>query len=179
MSARPKEEITMGKHIGLALGAFALCISAPRAQAPGETDAKQSAAKNCIRVELMMYSGRPRPQYLLCEDDKKEETVRRLKAAVEGTPAGALEPLESTPAYQGMIITLPKGETRAPRRSFIGKGKVNNLDSKSAYRTDSNHELERYFLDLAETKKDMSMPGQEESMQALVGGIKSDLNKTK
>ena len=127
----------------------------------------------------MMYSGRPRPSYLVCEDDMKEDLVSRLKNAVENTPACPLEPLESTPVYHGLLITQPKGETRVPKHAFIGKGKVNNLDSKSTFRADSNRDLEKYLLDLGEGKTDASRPDRRESLSKVVGDVKAQLDKTK
>lgn len=167
----------MNPSLPRAAAALALCASAPWAQAPSE--APQNAAKHCIRVELMMYSGRPRPAYLVCEEEKKEELVARLKSAVEGAPAGPLEPLESTPVYQGLLISQPKGEARVPKRAFVGKGKVNNLDSKSTLRADSSRELERYLLDLGEGKSDVSTPGREEPLRKVVGEVKAQLDKPK
>jgi len=160
-----------------ALGSIVIGVSAPWAQTPSEAGVE--AAKNCIRVELMMYSGRPRPSYLVCEDDKKEDLVSRLKSAMDNTPAGPLEPLESTPVYHGLLITQPKGETRVPKHAFVGKGKVNNLDSKSTFRADSNRDLEKYLLDLGESKNDVSRPDREEPLRQVVGDVKTQLDKTK
>ena len=167
----------MNLRIVCAAASVAFCVSATRAQTPSDPGA--DASKNCIRVELMMYSGRPRPSYLICEDDKKEDLVSRLKSAVENAPAGPLEPLESTPVYQGLLITQPKGETRVPKHAFIGKGKVNNLDSKSTSRADSNRDLEKYLLDLGEGKNDVSRPDRNEPLSKVVGDVKAELDKSK
>ncbi len=167
----------MNLRIVCAAASVALSVSATRAQTPSEPGT--DAAKNCIRVELMMYSGRPRPSYLVCEDDKKEDLVSRLKSAVENVPAGPLEPLESTPVYQGLLITQPKGETRVPKHAFIGKGKVNNLDSRSTFRADSNRGLEKYLLDLGEGKNDVSRPDRNEPLNKVVGDVKAQLDKAK
>ncbi|MBW8886396.1 MAG: hypothetical protein JF616_01455 [Fibrobacteres bacterium] len=167
----------MNSRILIAAGSLALCVSASRAQAPAASQA--DTAKNCIRVELMMFSGRPRPAYLICEDDKKEDLVSRLKAAMENPPTGPLEPSESTPEYRGLLIIQPKSETRVPRRVSLVKGKVNNLDSQASYRADSFREIEKYLLDLGESKTDVSRPGREEPLGRLVGEARDRVEKTK
>lgn len=180
MYGKFRKEWNMKKALALSALALGFGISGARAQTVADKDVTpEDAENNCIRVELMMYSGRPRPNYLVCEEDRKEEIVGKLKTALENQSAGPLQPLESTPAYQGLLITVPEVEKRVTRHSFVGKGKVNNLDAKVSFQSDDNRKLESMLLELAGSKHDRSSPDRSEPLKSLVDEVKAQVRQAK
>lgn len=157
----------MNKRITLALPALIAALAAPsRSQdvpAPG---------KKCITVELMMYSGRPRPQYAICDDAHKQDALSRLKDVDQpSNQVDSIPPLESTPAYQGVLLTVPDGQSAT--QMLIGRGFSRNGNKKFR---DRDRGLERYFLDQGVDKPDLSRsPTQGQPLKPTISSIQTDI----
>lgn len=114
------------------------------------------ARKDCLSVELMMYSGRPRPQYLICDESEKQEALGKLAGAKEEKPASIAYPeAEASPAYQGVLLTLPRKPEEKPSRIFIRKGFLKTSGSQKI-QVDKDRGLELFFLDRSLKEKDVS-----------------------
>lgn len=94
----------MKRSLALAVACAPLLFSSP-AEAQ---EAKPKDDRECLAVELMMYSGRPRPRYLICEEEDMKRTLELLAEADEEKPADMEVPeMPSDPSYQGILLTLP------------------------------------------------------------------------
>jgi hypothetical protein len=159
----------MNIRMTLALPALVAALAAPshsqNATAPGP-------GKKCITVELMMYSGRPRPQYAICDEDRKKDALSRLKdAAQPANQVDSIPPMESSPAYQGILLTVPEGETAT--QMLIGRGFSRHGNRKFR---DPDRGLERYFLDQGADKADLSRsPTEGKPLKPTISSIQTDL----
>jgi hypothetical protein len=114
------------------------------------------ARKDCLSVELMMYSGRPRPQYLICEENEKKEALGKLADAKEEKPESAAYPdAEASPLYQGVLVTLPRKPEERSTRIFIRKGFLKASGSQKI-QVDKDRGLELFFLNRSLKEKDIS-----------------------
>jgi hypothetical protein len=94
-----------------------------------------------VRVELMVFSGRPNPSFQLTEGET-EELVRRVSAL----PRGADRPSPPGLGYQGFRVTADRaGEW--PARLTVVKGVCTTEDGGDS-REDAGA-LEGWLLDLA------------------------------
>jgi hypothetical protein len=153
----------------LALPALIAALAAPSrsqeapAPAPG---------KKCITVELMMYSGRPRPQYQICDENRKRDALSRLKETDQ--PANQMDSIpgmQSTPAYQGVLITLPDGESTTSM--LVGRGFARHGNRKFK---DRDRGLERYFLDQGAEELDLSRsPTEGKPLKPTISQIQTDI----
>jgi hypothetical protein len=123
---------------------------------------------DCLKVELMMYSGRERPQYFICEEVEKQNVLSRFKVKKgEGLDVSAFPEMESSPAYQGILLTLPKERGEKPRRVLLRKGFFKS-DEDSSIGKDEGGALEISLLNRSLGEKDASQsPTQGKSLEAI------------
>lgn len=126
---------------------------------PSPSEAQEARPKDdreCLTVELMMFSGRPRPRYLICEDAEKRQALDLLAEADEEKPAEKEFPdLPSDPSYQGILVTLPGKEGAVRSRLILRKGFVKPGGGK-AIRMDKGRKLETFFLKRSLKENDVS-----------------------
>ena len=156
----------------LASCAFAGTLGLAALPALAQDAPPQSARKDCLSVELMMYSGRPRPQYLLCGEDEKTEATRKIadirEEKAENVPYPTLEP---SPEYQGVLLTLPKKPGERASRVFLRKGYV-KVSGSDKVLVDKGRDLEQFFLDRSLKEKDISeSPGKGNDLRPLAAPI--------
>jgi hypothetical protein len=159
----------MNIRITLALPALIAALAAPS----GSQEAPAPAAgKKCITVELMMYSGRPRPRYEICDENRKQEAMSRIKDADQASnQADSIPGMRSTPEYQGVLVVVPDGESANP--ILIGRGFARHGSRKLK---DRDRGLERYFLDQGVDKLDASRsPGEGTPLKATISRIQTDI----
>lgn len=151
------------KRMLLPLGVLAagLPLSAQETEAPVRRD-------DCLKVELMMFSGRERPQYLICEEAEKQSVLSRLTVEKgEGLEASAFPEMESSPAYQGILLTLPKKRGEKARHVLLRKGYFKS-DGSHRIGKDEGAELELSLLNRSLGEKDVSRsPTRGKSLEAI------------
>ena len=114
------------------------------------------AKKDCLSVELILYSGRPRPQYLLCDEGEKKEVLGKLSEAKREKPESVPFPeMEGSPEYQGILLTLPRKPDERPNRLLLRKGYL-KPSGPGKILEDSDRSLEVFFLDRSLKEKDVS-----------------------
>jgi len=122
------------------------------------------AGLECLTVELIMYSGRPQPRYVICEEAHRAEALQKLQDALAEEPAGvAATPLASTPAYQGLRLWLPPTAETFPSSVLIRRGHIAQGEAAPTV-LDRGRALERYFLSMAAEKPDLSIPGRQPAL---------------
>lgn len=169
-----------GKRMNsIAVMVLAIMAALASAQEAGKDIPPQPAPEQqpdqCLTVELIMYSGRPRPKYLVCDEEEKKAVLKKMEEDSEALAADSSQPLESTSAYQGVLVTLPDGSTGTLKHHIVGRGKVKDLKAKQS-RLDAGRRLERFFLDLGEYKEDESGP-KGKTMRDVTGMARTRLDR--
>jgi hypothetical protein len=128
--------------------------------------------KECLSVELIMYSGRQRPRYLLCEEADKRQALDILAKADEEKPADMEYPeIPGNPSYQGVLITLPAAGSAGRSRLGVRKGFLKSGAGK-AIRLDKGRKLEKFFLKRSLKEDDIS---DSPTKGAPIGDISEDI----
>lgn len=141
-------------------------------------EGKPADGRDCLGVELIMFSGRPRPRFLLCEETEKRQALERISAADEEKPQDAPYPgLASDPRYQGLLLTLPRSGDALPARFILGKGFLKPGRGK-AIRLDKGRKLEKFFLERSLKEADLSdSPTRGEAIGKLSASILADVER--
>jgi|GEM_PF-6046594 len=139
---------------------FFLAIGAGLAAASGAAFAQETIPpemhKDCLTVELIMYSGRPRPKYLICDEAEKKSILEKMKGKRAVKPEDVAYPeMESSPTYQGLLLTLPAKPGEKAERLVLRKGFVKS-DRTSKISVDKDAELEILLLNRSLQEKDHS-----------------------
>lgn len=143
------------RKLGLAGMAAACCAVLALPERAGAEDAR--GADTCITVELIMYSGRPRPRYQICDGKEKREVLAKAAAVQEQKPSATPVPdMESTPAYQGILLTLPGQPGTNRRLILVRKGFLQGMNGDA--RKDKGRSLEKFFLERSLREQDLAEP---------------------
>ena len=158
----------------MACACMAFCLPMPA----GAQEEKPKDDRECLTVELVMFSGRPRPRYLICEEAGKKQALELIAEADEEKPAEMEFPkLPNDPNYQGLLIGLPVKGDAIRARLLLRKGFVKPLGGKSI-RLDKGRKLETYFLRRSLKEKDLSRAsGQGDAIGKLSESILADLER--
>ena len=101
----------------------------------------RTGGEEAVRVELMVFSGRPNPSFQLTEDET-EELARRVAAL----PRGAVQPSPPGLGYQGFRVTSDRAGEE-PAQMTVLNGVCTSEDGDDI-REDTGG-VEGWLLDLA------------------------------
>lgn len=137
-----------------------------------------SKAGGCIPVEIVMYSGRPRPVIQVCDELGKKEILSAV-SSVDDTlkdSSAAGPALKSTPAYQGLVVHLPGDGTHGARRMHLHGG---YLRENGRIGNDHGRSSEKRILAVIEAGNDVSSLGGNAPVKGLADRILRDLDSAK
>ena len=127
---------------------------------------------NCLKIEIVRYSGRPHPTSYVCDEAQK----RRILDALPTTAmdSGAPPVLQSTSAYQGMILTIPGNDSIPERRIHAWKGVVRGNRSNHG---DSGRAFERMLLREVGTRGDFAFGGSPRPIRGMTDTLEQRIDR--
>jgi hypothetical protein len=110
------------------------------------------AAEEGIKVEILIYSGRPNPTYVLKQKNQLDQAVTFMK---KGKKLRSMQKsiIIPTLGYRGIIIENKGKVAGLPERFAIYQGNVEVMGKEKANFTDGGRAFEKFLLKEAERQK--------------------------
>lgn len=110
------------------------------------------AAGEGIRVEILLYSGRPNPTYVLKQKSQLDQAKTFMK---KGKKLKSMEKsiIPSTLGYRGIIIENLGNVAGLPERFAVYQGNIEVMGKEKANFTDGGRAFEKFLLKEAERQK--------------------------
>jgi hypothetical protein len=137
------QNATFRRHLLSAIG-----LATVSAVLVGDAPIAGAQEGNAISVQVLLYSGRPDPTYVL-EDVVLIDQVRSLVTAATPAAAAAGPVIPSVLGYKGIVVRNPGRAAGLPSRISVYKGRMEVIDGASRILADSGGALEKALLDEA------------------------------
>lgn len=116
--------------------------------APGVVKPAPGIAKNMVKVRIMIYSGRPDPEFEIPASQIAPMMKRSRLMAYKG---GTIVP--STLGYKGVLVENPARAGGLPELFAIYNGKIEAGVAEKTYYADQNRALEKFLVNEAAKRK--------------------------
>jgi hypothetical protein len=139
------------RRAGGALLALLLTIgcAGPASGAPRAAEATPAT----VRVTVLLFSGRPNPNFDLAPAVALERLAPRLKATRALDAAGGDPVIPGVLGYNGIVVENGAGVAGLPRVMIVYRDRVEVRDGKTSLRLDAGRELETALLKLAQEQQ--------------------------
>jgi len=111
-----------------------------------------AAAEEGLKVEILIYSGRPNPTYVLKQKSQLDQAITFIK---KGKKLKSMEKSIITPTlgYRGIVVENKGKVAGLPERFAVYQGNVEVMGKARANFTDGGRAFEKYLLKEAQRQK--------------------------